>query len=75
MATTAERAEYNLMLQRIADGLREEDRANALMWRGKSDAECARAICECSDLADALVRARGFPIDYGELEFPPLPRS
>lgn len=62
------------MLGRIEQSLKEEDRDNARMWRGKSDAECSRAISECSDLGDALIRARGFPVDYGELEFPPLPR-
>ena len=68
------RGGHDLMLKRIEEGLKDEDRSNALMWRGKSDAESARAIAECSDLGDALVRSRGFPVEYGELEFPPLPR-
>ncbi len=68
------RAAHDLMLKRIEQSLKDEDRDNALMWRGKSDAECARAIAECSDLGDALLRSRGTPVDYGELDFPPLPR-
>ncbi|MCL4240791.1 MAG: hypothetical protein KJ048_05500 [Dehalococcoidia bacterium] len=68
------RAAHDLMLKRIEQSLKDEDRDNALMWRGKSDAESARAIAECSDLGDALLRSRGRPVDYGELDFPPLPR-
>lgn len=74
MDKAAARAAHDLMLKRIEEGLKEEDRSNAEMWRGKSDAECARAIAECSSLGDALVRSRGFPVEYGELDFPPLPR-
>lgn len=51
------RAAHDLMLKRIEQSLKDEDRDNALMWRGKSDAECARAIAECSDLGDALLRS------------------
>lgn len=69
------RAAHDLMLERIARGLKEEDCSNAEMWRGKSDAECAHAIAELSSLGDSLVRSRGFPIDYGELDFPGLPRN
>ena len=69
------RAAHDLMLKRIAQSLKDEDRSNAEMWRGKSDAECARAIAQLSRLADALVRSRGFPIDYGTLDFPGLPRG
>ena len=74
MDKAAARAAHDLMLKRIEEGLKEEDRSNAEMWRGKSDAECAQAIAECSNLGDALVRSRGFPVEYGELDFPPLPR-
>ena len=74
MDKAAARGGHDLMLKRIEEGLREEDRSNALMWRGKSDRECARAIAECSDLGDALIKARGLPLDYGELDFPPLLR-
>jgi hypothetical protein len=58
------------MLERIREGLKAEDASNA----EKSDAESARAVAELSRLADALVRSRGFPIEYGELEFPGLLR-
>ena len=75
MDKTAERAGHDLMLTRIEEGLKEEDRSNARAWMGKSDAQSARAIAQCSDLGDALVRSRGFPIEYGPLEFPPLPRK
>ena len=74
MDKAASRAAHDLMLRRIEEGLKEEDRSNAKMWRGKSDAECARAIAECSAVGDELVRSRGFAIQYGELDFPPLPR-
>jgi hypothetical protein len=67
------RAAHDLMLKRIAQSLKDEDRSNAEMWRGKSAAERAQAIAQLSRLADALVRSRGFPIDYGPLEFPGLP--
>lgn len=74
MEKSADRAGHDLMLRRIEQSLKDEDRDNARMWIGKSDAECARAISQCSDLGDALIRARGFPINYGELDFPPLPK-
>lgn len=74
MDKASARAGHDLLLKRIEEGLKEEDRSNALMWRGKSDAESARAICECSNLGDELIASRGFPLVYGELEFPPLPR-
>lgn len=75
MEDAASHAAHNLMLRRIEQSLKDEDRDNALMWRGKSDAECAHAISQCSDLGDALVRARGFPVEYDELPFHPLPRA
>jgi len=74
MDKTAARAAHDLMLKRIEEGLKEEDRSNAMMWRGKSDAECARAIVECSALGDELICSRAFAVNYGELDFPPLPR-
>lgn len=74
MEKSVSRAAHDLMLRRIEQSLKDEDRDNARMWIGKSDAECARAISQCSDLGDALIHTRGFPIDYGELDFPPLPR-
>ncbi len=66
---------HTLMLERIARSLKEEDESNAEMWRDKGDAESSRAIAELCRLSDSLVRARGFPIDYGELDFPGLPRT
>ena len=66
---------HTLMLERIARSLKEEDESNAAMWRDKSDAECSKAVAELSRLGDVLVKSRGFPIDYGELEFPGLPRG
>jgi hypothetical protein len=62
-----------LLLSRIAAGLKAEDRSNAEHWRDKSAEERFRALCEISDMMQVLIRSRGFPIDYGELEFPRLP--
>jgi hypothetical protein len=64
-----------LLLSRIAAGLKAEDRSNAEHWRDKSDAECMHAVAELSRLGALLVRSRGFPIDYGRLEFPGVPRT
>ena len=69
------RAAHDLMLERIARGLKEEDRSNAEMWRGKSDAERIEAMAELSALGAAIVRSRGFPVRNKGLHFPGLPRS
>jgi hypothetical protein len=42
MDKDAARRGHDLMLKRIEQSLKDEDRDNAKMWRGKSDAECAR---------------------------------
>ncbi|MGE0602118.1 MAG: hypothetical protein AB7J35_22185 [Dehalococcoidia bacterium] len=68
------RAAHDLMLERIARGLKEEDRSNAEMWRDEPAEKRLAALFELSDFMRAMVRSRGFPIDYGELEFPGLPR-
>jgi hypothetical protein len=74
MDKDAARRGHDLMLKRIEQSLKDEDRDNAKMWRGKSDAECARAIAQLSRLGDALVRASGKPLVEFEPEFPGLPR-
>lgn len=75
MDKAAARAAHDLMLRRIEASLKEEDRSNALMWRARGDAESARAMIECSQLADVQIRVQGSPIDYGELKFPSFKRT
>ncbi len=70
------RAAHDLMLKRIAQGLKDEDRSNAEMWRGKSAAERLKVLFEMSDFARMQIRSRGFPIDWTfEAQFPGLPRK
>lgn len=66
--------ESELLLSRIAEGLKREDESNAEMWRDATAAARGRAIAELGTFALLVVQSRGFPIAYGELEFPPLPR-
>jgi len=73
-AMTHRTPEATLLLGRIAAGLRDEDADNAAMWRDATFAERGRAIAELGSFAITVVASRGFPVDYGELEFPGLPR-
>lgn len=75
MDKAAARAAHDLMLKRIAEGLKEEDRSNAEFWRGKSAEERVEAMAQLSALGDAIVRSRGFPIRDEPLTFPGLPRQ
>jgi hypothetical protein len=73
MDKAAARAAHDLMLKRIEEGLKEEDRSNARMWRGKSDAERLAVVAALSALGDEIVRSRGFA-RRPEAQFPGLPR-
>ncbi len=66
---------HDLMLQRIAEGLKREDESNAEMWRDKGPEERFQAFCEISDFMNKLVEARGFPIEYEPLNFPRIPEK
>ena len=69
------RAAHALMLERIKQGLKDEDRSNAKMWRGKSGEERLKVLFEMSEFGRAQIRSRGFPINWKlEEEFPGLPR-
>ncbi len=68
------RAAHDLMLKRIAQSLKDEDRSNAAMWRGATPERRLQAMAQLSALGAAIVRSRGFPPPKGASEFPGLPR-
>ena len=74
MDKVAARAAHDLMLKRIEEGLKEEDRDNALMWQGKTPQERLATVAALSALGEEIVRSRGFPRSEEPELSAPLPR-
>ena len=62
------------MLRRIEQGLKDEDRDNARMWIGVGAERRLLTLFDLSDFNRAIIRSRGFPLDYEPLNFPRLDR-
>lgn len=75
MDKAAARAAHDLMLKRIEQGLKDEDRSNALLWIGVGAEQRLLTLFDLSDFNRKIVRSRGFPIDYDDLDFPRLPTT
>jgi hypothetical protein len=66
------RAAHDLMLRRIAQGLRDEDRDNARAWIGKSANLRLTTMFELSEFNRTMARKHGASLDNEEPEFPRL---
>ena len=75
MEKDAARRGHDLLLQRIAQGLKDEDRDNAEMWRDRGGEDRLQAMFEVSDFMRKVARSRPDPVIWDDLEFPGLPRT
>jgi hypothetical protein len=72
MEKSAARAAHDLMLRRIGQSLKDEDRDNARMWRDVRGEKRLLTLFDLSDFNRAIIHSRGFPLEYEPLEFPRL---
>lgn len=73
MDKSAVRAGHDLMLRRIEQSLRDEDRDNARSWIGVGGERRLLTLFDLSDFNRAIIRSRGFPLEDEPLDFPRLP--
>ncbi len=72
MEDAASRAAHNLMLRRIEQSLKDEDRDNARSWIGVDVERRLLTLFDLSDFNRAIIRSRGFPLEDEPLDYPRL---